>query len=122
MLSCSIRHQSLSDMVPHPRKRETSVGPLQNPIYISYIILLVRVGRTKLRGIVIRTGALDASVPPCQAKVPSVAYGLSQFLKEKLTQYCHIFPNFNYEYQLFEIPLSKWCTLDRKGKKGTSIF
>ena len=70
----------------------------------------------------VRTGALDESVPPYQAKIPTVAYGFSQFLKEKVTKYCHIFPNFNYECHVFEIPLSKWCNLDRKGKKGNSIF
>jgi hypothetical protein len=44
------------------------------------------VGRTKLRGIVIGTVALDASVPFYQAKIPTVAYGFSQFLKEKVTK------------------------------------
>jgi len=43
------------------------------------------VGRAKHRGIVVRTGALDASVPPYQAKIPIVAYGFSQFLEEKVT-------------------------------------
>jgi hypothetical protein len=42
-------------------------------------------GKDQTQGVVVRTGALDASVPPYQAKIPSVVYGFSHFLKEKVT-------------------------------------